>query len=104
MKEDKREPGDEGLSRLLRAGRPVAELPPGFEDCVWRRIENGERAAPGIWERLAGWFLTPRLAAAGLAAVVLLASVAGAVRGIHSGEREARDRYVASVDPSYFQR
>jgi hypothetical protein len=39
-----------------------------------------------------------------LAGVVLLASGAGALRGIHSGEREARDRYVASVDPSYFQR
>jgi hypothetical protein len=104
MNEDKRELGDEGLSRLLKASRPVAELPPGFQDSVWRRIENGERAVPGTWERLAGWFLRPRLAAAGLALVVLLASGAGALRGIHSGEREARDRYVASVDPSYLLR
>jgi len=25
----------------------------------------------------------------------------GAIRGVRSGEREARDRYVSSVDPSY---
>jgi hypothetical protein len=104
MKEDKQEPGDAKLSTLLRSARPAAELPPGFQNAVWRRIEKGAEPSVGVLERLAQWFLTPRLATAGLAAVVLLAAGAGAVRGMRAGEREARDRYVASVDPSYLQR
>ena len=104
MSEDLMQPGDEKLGKMLRAARPTAELPPGFQNRVWRRIERGDQTAVGIWERLAGWFLTPRLAAAGLAAVVLLAAGAGAMRGIRTGERDARDRYVASVDPSYSER
>jgi hypothetical protein len=101
MNEDKREPGDERLGTLLRSARPMAELRPGFQDAVWRRLENGERLPAGILERIAGWFLTPRLATAGLAAVLLLAGGAGAMRGMRTGERDARERYVASVDPSY---
>jgi hypothetical protein len=104
MREDVKPPGDEKLGRLLRAARPEAELPPGFQNSVWQRIERGEPLSAGILERLAGWFLTPRLATAAVAAVVLLAAGAGALRGIQSGEREARDRYVASVDPSYLRR
>jgi len=104
MKEHKLEPGDAKLTALLRSGRPSAGLPPGFQHAVWRRIEKAEQASSGMLERLAQWFLTPRLAAAGLAAVVLLAVCAGVVRGIRTGEREARDRYVASVDPAYFRR
>jgi hypothetical protein len=103
MKDDKREPGDEALGTLLRSARPQAELPPGFQSAVWRRIERGEAPSAGPLERLAGWFLTPRLATAGLAAVLLLAGGAGAMRGMRTGEREARERYVASVDPSYLQ-
>jgi hypothetical protein len=89
---------------LLRAGRPAVELSPGFQDAVWRRIERGEQTSAGILEWLAARLLTPRLATACLAAVVLLAGSLGAVRGMRTGEREARDRYVASVDPSYRQR
>ena len=104
MSEDMMQAGDEKLGKLLRANRPVAELPPGFQNNVWRRIEKGEQPKAGIAELLAGWFLRPRLATAGLAAVVLLAAGAGAMHGIKSGEREARDKYVASVDPSYSHR
>jgi hypothetical protein len=104
MSENMMQSGDEKLGKLLRATRPVAELPPGFQNDVWRRIEKGEQPKAGIVELLAGWFLRPRLATAGLAAVVLLAAGAGAIHGMKSGEREARDRYVASVDPSYSHR
>ena len=101
MKEDGPERRDESLSALLRAGRPAAEFPPGFENAVWRRIENGNGSSAGLLERLAQLFLTPRVAAAGLAAVVIVAAGTGTMQGIRTGEREARDRYVASVDPSY---
>jgi hypothetical protein len=104
MSEDVKQSGDEKLERLVRAARPSVELPPGFQSSVWRRIEEGQMPAVGILERLAGWFLTPRLATAGLAALVILAAGAGAVHGMRTGEREARDRYVASVDPSYSHR
>ena len=103
MSEDIKRPGDEELGRLLRSARPMGELPSGFENAVWRRIERGEQASMGLVERLAGWFLTPRLATAALAVVVLVAAGAGAVHGMRTGEREALDRYVASVDPSYLR-
>jgi hypothetical protein len=83
--------------------RPQAELPPGFQAAVWRRIEHGDMSPVNVLERLARWFLTPRLATALAAAVLLVAAGAGAMRGVHKAERESRDRYVASVDPSYFQ-
>jgi hypothetical protein len=104
MSENMIQPGDEKLAKLLRASRPVAELPPGFQNNVWRRIETEEQPKAGLVELLAGWFLRPKLATAGLAAVVLLAAGAGAMHGMKFGEREARDRYVSSVDPSYSHR
>jgi hypothetical protein len=104
MSENMMQAGDEKLGKLLRATRPVAELPPGFQDNVWRRIEKGEQSPVGIVDLLAGWFLRPRLATAGLAAVVVLAAGAGAMHGMKAGEREARDKYVSSVDPSYSHR
>jgi hypothetical protein len=104
MSENMMQSGDEKLGKLLRATRPVAELLPGFQNSVWRRIEKGEQPKAGFVELLAGWLLRPRVATAGLAALVLLAAGAGAMHGMKSGEREARDKYVASVDPSYSHR
>src|SRR6478672_9923751 len=101
MSEDVKQSEDENLARLLRGARPAIDLPPGFQNSVWRRIEKGEEPAVGLLERLAAWFLTPRLATVGLTALILVAAGAGAVHGMRAGEREARDRYVASVDPSY---
>jgi hypothetical protein len=99
-----KEPGDEKLTALLRSARPAAELPPGFQRNVWQRIEKAEPWSAGILEWLAGWLLTPRVATVGLALIIVMAAGAGAARGMHAGEREARDRYVASVDPSYAPR
>ena len=100
MSEEIRQADDEKLRTLLRAARPTAEFPPGFQNAVWRRIESGYQVPVRFVERLAGLLLNPRLAAAGLAAVVLIAAGAGTMRGIRSGEQEARDRYLALVDPS----
>jgi len=104
MSEDVRQSGDERLAKLLRIARPAAELPPGFQNNVWRRIEKSDQPSVGILEQLAGWFLTPRLATAGLTVVILLAAGAGALHGMRNGQQEARDNYVASVDPSYSHR
>jgi hypothetical protein len=104
MSEDVKQSEDVRLGRLLRAARPTVDLPAGFQNLVWQRIEKGEEPAVGTLERLAAWFLTPRFVTAGLAALVILAAGAGAVHGMRMGERAARDRYVASVDPSYSHR
>jgi hypothetical protein len=103
MKDDNSGQIDAKLSVALRTARPVSELPPGFEAAVWRRIEKGSVTQGNVLERLARLLVTPRLATALVAVVLLLAASAGAIRGVHKGEREARDRYVASVDPSYSQ-
>ena len=106
MNETESNQSDEKLHALLRAARPVAELQPRFAAHVWRRIEEAEQkplVLPSVLELLSKWFLTPRIAAPVLATLVVLAVVAGAVRGVHLGNREARDRYVESVAPSYLQ-
>lgn len=101
MSEQNIEPGDAQLSALLRAERASAELPPGFGQQVWRRIELSERRESAILEWLARMLLTPRVAMAGLALVVVLAGGLGAARGVQTGHREARDKYLAAVDPAH---
>ena len=95
------DPANEKLSGLLKSARPNGELSPGFQNQVWQRIEKLEQRPESILDRLASWLLVPRVAFATLATVVLLAGALGAVHGASAGVNEARDRYVASVDPSY---
>lgn len=104
MKEDHLQPGDEKLNGLLRAGRPVAELPPGFQAAVWRRIEKSDAPSVSLVELLAQWFRTPRLATVAVTVVVMLAAGLGAVRGLHKGDEQARAQYVTSVDPTHLRR
>jgi len=92
---------DGKLSGLLKMARPIGELPPGFENHVWQRIERLEQKPESMLDRLASWLMVPRIAFGALAAAVLLAGTFGAVHGATAGVNEARDRYVASVDPSY---
>ena len=101
MNEDNVQPEDPRLNALVRSSRPSAELRPGFRDAVWRRIEKAELPRHGMLEQMARWFLSPRLATAAVMLVMVVAGGAGALRGIQKGDRLARDRYVASVDPSY---
>jgi hypothetical protein len=101
-------PSDEiKLSELLRTTRPTAELPPRFQENVWRRIENAEASqlkanSAGWLDALATWILRPQLAFAFAAVLVLM----GVSLGWNSGERlarsEAQARYVAAVAPNAF--
>ena len=99
MNDDRNEDGR--LRQLLATARPAVDLPPGFVGQVWRRIEQREPAGSDFWAALAGWFLKPKVAWAGLAALLLLAGAFGAARGLQAGEDLARARYLASVDPAY---
>lgn len=89
------------LAALLRAARPNPELPPRFQENVWRRIERPEPTSAVSWlATLAGWLVRPRFA---LAAATLLVLVAGGL-GWNNGERrvqtEAQARYLAAVAPN----
>ena len=94
-------PSEDGkLGALLREARATPERPPGFERNVWRRIERaGAATQPGWLEAAVAWFLCPRLAVSGLAAVVILGATLGTFSSAASARDSARVRYVTSVDP-----
>ena len=68
-------PDDAKLSSLLRQSRVAPPLPPRFQENVWRRIESaaaGKTAgSPGWLEAVIASMLRPRLALAGVAALVV---------------------------------
>lgn len=94
---------DKKLKSLLDEARPVPDLPPRFQENVWRRIESAEAGkisgAANWLDALAGWLMRPRLAFA-LAAVLLFAgSSVGWIKGQQLGRHEAQARYVEAVAP-----
>lgn len=96
-----------GLSELLREARRTAELPPRFQENVWRRIERVEKSgAPPArtnWlDAVATWILRPQLAFALAAVLVLLGSGFGWNSGERQARSEAQTRYVSAVAPNAF--
>jgi hypothetical protein len=91
------------LRTLLRQCRPEAQLPAGFQDAVWRKIERAQAPKLTLADRLdqlSGWLLRPRLALA-LAVVMLAGGVtAGIAQGEGAASSIAREKYLASVNPS----
>jgi hypothetical protein len=105
MKTGNIEPTDARLRELLRASHRAPPLPPRFQEAVWRRIETSEAAgrnasALGWLDLLVERLLRPRIALAGLAALVLLSGVAGALNGVASARQTAQARYLAAVAPN----
>ena len=100
MNHDNKTPEDAILGALVRKGRAAPDLPPGFQNAVWRRIEQTDAAPQHHWlDALAAWLFRPHLAAASLAAVMLLGVVSGVVTNARAGRLDAQALYVASVDP-----
>lgn len=104
MKTQSQMPDDAKLRALLRESRVEPELPPGFENAVWRRIERAQTPAPtqpaADWlDALAAWFLRPRRALAIAAAMLVLGLSLGIVRGANSANDLAKERYLDSVSP-----
>jgi hypothetical protein len=95
----------DSLGRLLNEWQVAAELPPRFQENVWRRIELGQAQEP-LW-RLAARRLMELLARPSLAAsyvTILLVSGLGAglwqARSANAQADEAlSSRYVHLVDP-----
>jgi hypothetical protein len=102
MKNKQHEPGDEELCSLLREARPTLELPAGFKNSVWHRIEAAELAnvpAASWLDRAVGWLFRPRLAIASLIVLFALGASLGVVDGLSHSKQMDRDRYLTSVSP-----
>ena len=97
-------PDDAKLRALLRESRSAPDLPPGFQNAVWRRIEQAESAgaspvAADWLDRLAAWFLRPNRALAAAAAMLLVGISLGIAQGASQANDLARQRYLNSVSP-----
>ena len=97
-------PGEAKLRALLRESRAAPELPPGFQNAVWRRIERAESPAATPprtdWlERLATWFLRPGRAFATAAAMLVIGISLGIAEGASHARDLAKARYLYSVSP-----
>jgi hypothetical protein len=90
---------DGGLRALLRESRFAPELPPGFQEAVWSRIERAETPTADWLDALAGWFLRPRRALATAAVMLLLGLSLGIARGASQASDVAKERYLDSVSP-----
>ena len=104
MNNNSQVPENVKLRTLLRESRPAPDLPPGFENAVWRRIERAETRAANPpaadWlDRLAAWFLRPGRALAAAAAMLLLGISLGIAQGASRANDLARERYLDSVSP-----
>ena len=103
MNEPNLPPEDARLRALLRASRGAPDLPPRFQENVWRRIENAGAhevpiATPWL-DALAGWLMRPRLAFAVAAVLLLAGGGLGWNQGQQLARHEAQARYVAAVAP-----
>ena len=99
MKMNSQTPDDAKLRTLLRESRLAPELPPGFQDAVWRRLERAQTPAANWLDALAAWFLRPRLAFATAAAMLLLGISLGIAQGASHADEMAKARYLNSVSP-----
>jgi hypothetical protein len=77
----------------------MPELPPGFQNAVWRRIERAEAPAADWLDAIASWFLRPRRAFVAAAAMLLIGISLGVARGASHADELAKVRYLDSVSP-----
>jgi hypothetical protein len=104
MKNQIQPPHDERLSALLRESRPAPNLPPGFQNAVWRRLEHTSASSVSVslalWlDRVADWLLRPRLMLAGGAALLVVGIAIGVVQGGSLANNLAKQQYLAAVNP-----
>ena len=105
MKEPRSSSEETKLRELLHHARPTAELPPRFQENVWRRIEQAESsgaatAADNWLNVVAGWLVRPRLAFAVATMLVLVGVGFGLNNGAQQARAEAQARYIAVVAPN----
>ncbi|MGA2245519.1 MAG: hypothetical protein ABSH48_11000 [Verrucomicrobiota bacterium] len=93
---------DQPLNSLLREARTSPDLPPRFQQNVWRRIEDAEASANSdSWlDGLANLILRPRLAVTLAAVLLLVGAAAGTLQGRQTARHDAQLNYLASVAPA----
>jgi hypothetical protein len=107
MNENQPADSDETLSKLLRTWKPEAQLPPRFQEGVWRGIERAEsQDSRPLWHRLVARvqaaLARPALAASYITVLLFAGLGAGYWRAADltsHAQSEWRVRYVQSVDP-----
>jgi len=111
MQNGKMHPGERDdpgqLRGLLLAGRPTSELPPGFRNGVWRRVEHaaaeaGSLTGPWLWHLLE-FLWRPRQALVAASVMLALGGVLGAVAEHRHADSQAQARYLALVAPQVIQ-
>lgn len=101
---------DEPLSRLLKEWRTDVSLPPRFQESVWRRIEDVEKAQapnpPSVWTVMAHWIGTilprPALAVSYMSILLAVGLTVGWAQGRLESTRvkdELGQRYVHVLNP-----
>ena len=105
MKAQDSDQSDERLRRVLREWEVKTELPPLFEDGVWRRIEHQQAQRPdwlSRWRRVGEALVRPSVTVSYLAVLILAGVLAGywqaRVATTHA-EETLSARYVQLVDP-----
>jgi len=110
MKANESSNHDEGIGKVLKEWRSDVALPPRFQETVWRRIEQADRAtvasAPSVWAVVAHWIGTvlpkPALAASYVAVLLAIGVTAGwaqAQQETAQVKSDLADRYVRVLDP-----
>lgn len=106
MKNEVQQADDARLHTLLREARPTRELPPRFQESVWRRIETQEAApipTPSPFGWLQRWverLLLPRFALASLTLLLVAGGVTGFTSGTGVAKQQAQARYLSAVAPN----
>jgi hypothetical protein len=92
---------DNKLSALLRQARRSPTLPPGFQQDVWRRVEDAAATVPAeSWlDALAALILRPRFAFAAAAVLLLAGAAFGTHDGLQAARHESQANYLAVVAP-----
>ena len=92
---------DQKLTTLLRDARRSPDLPPRFQQNVWRRIEDAEAPAkPASWlDAFAALILRPRFAVAAASVLLVAGIFAGMADGRQLAQHDAQMNYLAAVAP-----
>ncbi|HTI70241.1 MAG TPA: hypothetical protein VMF06_09750 [Candidatus Limnocylindria bacterium] len=96
--------GDAKLRTVLREAHPAPDLPPRFQEGVWRRLEKSENPSrePSwlTWlDSLARRVLRPAYATAGLVVVLFVGTWLGVQEGGRQLQQAEKVRYVRAISP-----